>query len=316
MSPVARVFSYGTLALIAVLCCALGMVAHLAHNVVPWGLLHPMRPNPAIAQAFEESFEQAMLDVRDSTYALQTDDSTAIAVRRLTPRSGIRATVVIVHGIASIKESGLPAAAWCLRQGFEVLLMDQRGHGASSGSTCSYGYFERWDLAAVIADASVPLDRPLILWGNSMGAATVLLAAEHAVEHNQREPSLVIAESGYASAPDVMKDFLRQKFGWDVPFLASMTIRHCSEVLGIDANDILPERAVGRYRGPVLVLHGTHDDRVPFAHAERLADAMERSPAPLRTMVPIPGAGHVGLRDADPERYDESLRSAFAGIGL
>lgn len=304
------------LILTVVLCCALGFVAHLAYNVVPWGIVHPMRPNPAIAHSFEAAFEQEMLDVSDSTYTLRTDDSTSIVVRRLTPRSGIRATVVIVHGIASIKESGLPAAAWCLRQGFEVLLMDQRGHGASSGSTCSYGYFERLDLAAVIKDASVPRERPLVLWGNSMGAATVLLAAEHAVEHKQREPSLVIAESGYASAPDVMKDFLRQKFGWDVPFLASMTIGHCADVLGIDAYDIVPERAIGRFRGPILVIHGTHDVRVPFAHAERLAAAMARTPAPQRTMVPIRGAGHVGLRDADPRVYDESLRSAFAGIGL
>jgi pimeloyl-ACP methyl ester carboxylesterase len=305
---------------LVVLCgLAVGVVSYLAYRVVPWGLIHPMRPPATSLQAYTADFSvRVLVGHRDTSYHVRTDDSTVIAVRRLTPTSHVvRATVMIVHGIASAKESALPLAAWCLQLGFDVLLIDQRGHGMSTGTTCSYGYHERSDVLAVLRHAAIPDGRHIILWGNSMGAATVLLAAEMAVRRGDRQPSLVIAESGYSSAPAVMGDFLKQKFGWNIPLLAPMAIGHCSRLLGIDATDIQPERAVTVYSGALLILHGTSDDRVPFYHAERLRKAMASVGSPAyRAMVAFPNTGHNGLREAYPPFYDATIMEAFQSIGL
>ncbi|MBK7184982.1 MAG: alpha/beta fold hydrolase [Ignavibacteria bacterium] len=109
--------------------------------------------------------------------------------------------------IASQKEGGLGAAAWSLEQGFEVVMFDQRGHGRSSGSTCSYGYRESMDLLTIMRSLKpLPENRPVILWGNSMGAVTAILAADLDGRSDHRIVDLVIEESGYSDVWSLTDD--------------------------------------------------------------------------------------------------------------
>lgn len=59
------------------------------------------------------------------------------------------------------------------------------------------------------------------------------------------------------------------------------------------------DRAEASLRTPVLLIHGTEDDRVPISQSRRLAEAV---PDQARLVV-FEGAGHVDSMEVDLERY-------------
>ena len=63
--------------------------------------------------------------------------------------------------------------------GHNLLLIDERAHGRSEGRTITFGIQERWDVErwARFAVERFGADVQIILYGVSMGAATVLMAA-------------------------------------------------------------------------------------------------------------------------------------------
>lgn len=113
-------------------------------------------------------------------------------------------TIILVHGINANREEGgdfLDLAAELVEEGFNVLLFDLRGHGASDGDQVSYGFYERHDVLGafdfVVSRGAAP-DSIGVL-GRSLGAGTVLLAAA-------KEPRIqaLVANSPYADSTDLI----------------------------------------------------------------------------------------------------------------
>ena len=75
--------------------------------------------------------------------------------------------------------SSLKYAQLFLERGFNAIIYDQRRHGKSGGKTTSYGYFEKYDLKAVVDWLLAKEGEEILLGihGESMGAATALLYA-------------------------------------------------------------------------------------------------------------------------------------------
>jgi len=95
--------------------------------------------------------------------------------------------------------------------GHNLLLIDERAHGRSEGRTITFGIQERWDVEswARFAVERFGADVQIILYGVSMGAATVLMAAGLARkrERNHRRLPLFLprrhhpqGRKGYAHA--------------------------------------------------------------------------------------------------------------------
>ena len=97
--------------------------------------------------------------------------------------------------------------------GHNLLLIDERAHGRSEGRTITFGIQERWDVEswARFAVERFGADVQIILYGVSMGAATVLMAAgldlPENVKRNHRRLPLFLPQrhhpqgrKGYAHA--------------------------------------------------------------------------------------------------------------------
>jgi alpha-beta hydrolase superfamily lysophospholipase len=67
---------------------------------------------------------------------------------------------------------------------------------------------------------------------------------------------------------------------------------------------------IGRYRGPVLVLHSRHDGLVEVSHAERLA-AWAGGTATLRIFEE---GDHNSILAANAEEYLEAVGAFLAGV--
>ena len=108
--------------------------------------------------------------------------------------------VVFFHGYTGNK-SFLAGEAMRFRQwGYSVLLIDFRGHGASSGHT-TFGYKESEEVKAAYAFAEKRGSKKIILYGQSMGAVAIMKAtAEGSIK-----PAACILDMPFASLLDHYK---------------------------------------------------------------------------------------------------------------
>lgn len=204
-----------------------------------------------------------------------TDDGVWVAVLHL-PNPGSRFTLLYSHGNAEDLGQLAPLLRELHAAGFAVLAYDYRGYGASTGGPPTAGGAYR-DVAAVYRYATGELGIPpsrIVLYGRSVGSGP-------AVDLAAREPvgGLVI-ESGFTSAFRVMTR---------VPLLPF---------------DRFPNlRNVRRVHCPVLVMHGTGDEVIPFRHGRQLYAAARE---PKRALW-VRGAHHNDLAWVAGEAYWRAL---------
>ena len=94
------------------------------------------------------------------------------------------------------------------QMGQNVLLVDERAHGKSQGRTISFGIKERQDLLCWIdyALARFGSDVKILLYGVSMGGATVVMASELELPENVKG---IVADCPYSAPLDVIPVFFK-----------------------------------------------------------------------------------------------------------
>ena len=197
-----------------------------------------------------------------------------------------------------------------LALGHNVVLIDQRGGGASDGHITTFGIRESRDCLAWV-DFAVQRFGPdckLILTGISMGASTVMMAAGQPLP-----PQVVgvLADCGYTSAPEIIRTVIRALHlpVWPLYPL----IRLSGKVFGgFDIAEADAKAAMTRCRVPVIFYHGEADDFVPCRMSQENYNACA---APKRLHI-TPGAGHGMSYPAAPEPYIEALRDMRTLWGL
>ena len=200
------------------------------------------------------------------------DDS--VAVVYLPAESAL--TILYSHGNAEDLGHLAPLLRNLHGLGFGVLAYDYRGYGLSQGGRASAAKATE-DAEAVYAYATGPLGiapARLVLYGRSVGSGpTLALAARHSAAG-------VVLESAFTSA-----------------FRVVTRVR-------IFPFDRFPNIGlIGQVHCPVLVIHGTADEVVPFAHGRALYDA---APGPKQSLW-VEGAGHNDLEAVAGSRYGAAL---------
>ena len=251
------------------------------------GLLHPARrvsaaPTPASCRAAD--FAGAGVTLRGW---------------RCAGSGPSRGTVIYLHGVADNRASAVGAIQRFTARGFDVIAYDSRAHGQSGGDACTYGFFEKRDLRAVV-DTLRP--GPVVLIGTSLGAAVALQEAAD----DPRIAAVVAAET--------FSD-LRTVAAERAPFFFTRTsiaraLRLAEEQARFEVNAAAPVAAAPRIRAAVLLIHGERDVETPPAHSQRVFAALD---GPKRLLL-VPGAGHNGsLRG---EVWAEIDRWIDAALGL
>jgi alpha-beta hydrolase superfamily lysophospholipase len=190
-----------------------------------------------------------------------------------------RASVLILHGASSAKESHYDFARNCRAHGFAALAFDARGHGESEGDLGA-GVLD--DLAAI---ASRLPEAPLALRGSSMGGYLAIVGAER-----------VGARAVVAICP-ASAEMLRRG-------LANESFEFRADAQGLDA--FLAEHdemlAAEQLDAALLLLHAEGDERVPVEHSRELERA-----APNARLIAVRGGHHRSVQH-DAELQGEALR--------
>ncbi len=181
-----------------------------------------------------------------------------------------QAAVVLCHGVGANRTQMLDQAAMLVRAGYAALVFDFRNHGISGGDTTTYGHAEQRDVRAMAAEITRRSPRsPVVLWGLSMGAASLLLAAPTI-------PGLAgaIAESPFDSMPETFRHHNDLYFPWPTFPVVDLTLWVMSLKDGYDPWSVSPIAAVAKSPDiPMLFVAGREDRRMPPALVRRVADA-------------------------------------------
>ena len=180
--------------------------------------------------------------------------------------------------------------------GHNLLLVDERAHGRSEGHTITFGIQERWDADSWVRYAveRFGADVQIILYGVSMGAATVLMATGLDLPENVKG---IIADCPYSSPKDIIRKVAKDmhmpdRLSW--PF-----VKIGGRVYGgFDVDETDAARAVKQAKIPILIIHGESDSFVPC----EMSDIVSENPA-LITRCTFPGADHGFSYLVDTPRY-------------
>ena len=186
--------------------------------------------------------------------------------------------------------------------GHNTLVVDQRAHGKSSGTTITFGIRERWDCLswAEYANQRFGSDTPVFLSGVSMGAATVLMASELELPANVVG---IIADCPYSSPEAIIRKVCREDMRLP-PALVMPFIRLGARLFGhFDLREASALEAVQHTHIPLLLIHGEDDRFVPCDMSREIFDACTGE----KTRITFPGAGHGLSYIVDTKTYSEAV---------
>lgn len=211
------------------------------------------------------------------------------------------AWVLIIHGYVG-QASGMTGFAQKFNErGYNVLMIDLRGHGLSEGNYVGMGIPDRLDIVDWINYiVEKNSESKIIIFGISMGAATTMMTTGEKLPNNVK---LAIADCGYTSVWDEFSYQLKQLFNLpEFPVLyAANTV--CKIRAGYSFKEVSSIEQVKKSTTPTLFIHGDADDFVPFAMLDEIYEAA----ACNKEKLVVPGATHAMAWSVDTELYWKTI---------
>ena len=149
------------------------------------------------------------------------------------------------------------------------ILVDQRGHGLSSGSTICFGVKEKYDVLEWVNYAinRFGKDVKIILTGVSMGASTVLMSSELDLPKNVVG---IIADCPYSSPKAIIKKVMKVEMKLPVKLCYPFVYLGALIYGRFNLNDKGASNAVKKSKTPILLLHGDDDSFVPLEMSQEI----------------------------------------------
>lgn len=167
-------------------------------------------------------------------------------------------TAICLHGYASGVDYNFAVQSEFLhKQGFNLMLVNQRAHDNSGGKNICFGLKEQYDLIEWVKKARELGAEEVLLYGISMGGATVGYASD---KLDSGFVKAMIIDCGFASPYDQLKhDHIIRHVPWRLMlpiegFLAKTR-------LGIDIKNPVAD-SLRKTEIPAFFIHGTADNTV------------------------------------------------------
>lgn len=209
---------------------------------------------------------------------------------------------ICMHGYTGVPEETAKWAHRYARMGFTVLVPSQRAQDLSEGRYVGMGWLERNDLLNWIdLIVSSDPDARILLYGGSMGAATVMMTTGD--PRLPRNVVSAIVDSGYTSARMVFIDNLRHSSHLPKPLAAvcvDATGLFCKHYAGYDFSEATCLQSLRHTVIPMLFIHGEQDDIVS---SRFLKINYEACSSIDREKLMVPDARHMEASVVDPELY-------------
>lgn len=196
--------------------------------------------------------------------------------------------LIAMHGWRSTwhHDFGLIADFWH-NHGCSVLYAEQRGQGNSGGEYMGFGLTERFDCLDWVhwVNDRFGTELPIYLCGVSMGATTVLMAADLALPENVHG---IGADCGFTSPEAIWRHIASNNLHISFGLCGKIADEILKRKIKVESGDDSTMEALENTKIPVLFIHGTDDAFVPV---EMTYENYKACAGPKKLLV-VPGAGH------------------------
>jgi alpha-beta hydrolase superfamily lysophospholipase len=212
-------------------------------------------------------------------------------------------TVLMFHAYHSRREHLLPLAQFLASLGCDGVLADLPGHGDSAQNWTTLGYREADVVRDVFEHYRAASQRPIIIYGQSLGAA----AALGAVSRHRIAPDGMILEMPYGSLlGTVRRRFELMGFPFSFPFAETLVfwggVQH-----GFNAFNLAPVEYAKDVTAPVLLLGGGRDPRVTRETLEQI----HKNLSGKKRLHFFEDRVHESFFESDAETYQKLLKRFF-----
>ena len=222
-----------------------------------------------------EEIDAAEYGLEADEITLTTDDGLKLAAYLVEAESP-KGVVVLVSGMHNPPVRSFYGYAKMFQDnGFSTLLVEMRSHGKSEGVGISMGMNEWLDVkvgAEYIDSLEAYEDLPIIAYGTSMGAGTVIIAGA-----NVPEIDAVISASAFTKWSDLVANSMidmgvpKWYIAIQKPFFdLNMGVRY-----GLSKMQYTPIKQIEKLDKPILLMQSEGDTQVPYACFESLCEAMQ-----------------------------------------
>jgi uncharacterized protein len=238
--------------------------------------------------------------LRDETFDLEVDSGIILRGYLIEATKKAKATIVHVHGIGGFKESKIPFAKMLADEGYNVLIYDQRAHGKSSGTYCTFGENEKKDLSKMIDSVLKRLPNvPIGIHGSSMGGAVAL----QCLEFDERL-KFGIVESTFNTLENVVVEYGRDYFKFRSRWIARRVLSKSAVIANFNPFAIKPVESCKNIEQPMLMVHGDKDENIPIAFNIENFEALKSKDKEFYT---VQGATHFDVGEVGGEAYKKKV---------
>ena len=266
--------------------------------------------NPAYAARCKESYDEFDSFEKEDVYIESFDHYKLHGYFMKNEKTD--KVVISFHGYNTEARKEYPLHYSYYRDGYTVLIVDQRGVGQAEGKFITMGLLERHDCLKWI---DYVVERyngnvEILLDGLSMGASTIMMAAQ---DIKQPQVKGMIVNCGFDSCEEellyVMKHNMKlpkYPFLWTLRFYAKVFAKY-------DMNEITAHESLTNCDIPLLMIHGTKDTFVPY---ENLHKIYPHAKAENKKMVSVEEAAHGISCFVNRELFESEIQQFMININF
>lgn len=223
--------------------------------------------------------------------------------------------VILVHGAGGDRVSIYPLAEEYIKDGFDVIAIDQRGCGENADDRVTFGINEALDVKAMVkfAREEIKADK-VIVHGQSMGAETVAVYASNVTPGTVEAADAVILDSPVPG----MELMLKETFGdgdtesFMAKYLTGTSKAFMKAVNGIDYDDADTINMVKNDKIPTMVIVS---DKDKVCLPDQVTQIYDNIACENKAIYHADSAHIEGVID-DPEGYMSSVENFLKNLGI
>lgn len=245
-------------------------------------------------------------DYTTHEFHFESFDGVTIAGIILEPSHSNGRTILICHGLAHDKYSGVRYVQYLLREGYTLALIDFRNHGESQGTITTYGFYEKRDLMGAIQYLRQSgFSGSIGILGASMGASIALMTAVDC-----DDVSALVLDSPFSSLQRISTEWACQVTRCpEVVLQLSIRMAYCWLYLAYRfwVPEIEPAVMARRLRSPVFLIHGGADTRIPVHHSQAIYENLQGE----KELWIVDNVGHLEVYLHHAQEYEQRVLDFF-----
>ena len=258
---------------------------------------------------FIQARKEAMLSEKHSDEWLMSADGLRLHATWF-PQGECKKIVICFHGYTSQgMKDYLGLSGYYLKNGYSMLLVDERAHGESEGKYIGFGCLDRIDALKWInwVLRKCGEDVEILLHGTSMGGATVLMMSSLELPAQVKG---IVSDCAFTSPKEVFSHVLKSMY--HLPAFPVMNISNFlnKRFAGYGLDECNAAREVKKAKVPILFIHGSGDTFVPYS----MCETMYENCASSKKKLIIEGAAHAECYYKDTDAYENALIEFIGGL--